>query len=248
MKKIILLFSTAIALLCVSCINDDEIAANKKEIDGTTVDFTTLVSGKTVEFRNYSESKVTAFQWYFGDGKGSDLKNPTHTYDKNGKYTATLVGYWSFNGGTLKKVCEKTVMISTSEPEDPTAAYIVGFRLYSLYHIIDKPYCKFECTAKDLWGNNQVLVKTGYTSSVVDYNNLPFTFDLSTPALIGELPNPFDWYDTFTIRVYVASNRSANGALVLEHTVKSEELAKEDEVYIAEVDNGTIVGMIMAYK
>ncbi|MCX6272977.1 MAG: PKD domain-containing protein, partial [Bacteroidetes bacterium] len=43
-----------------------------------------------VPFTNQSTGAIS-YQWYFGDGSGSILTNPTHTYANGGTYTITLI-------------------------------------------------------------------------------------------------------------------------------------------------------------
>lgn len=48
------------------------------------------ISDAVFEFTNLSEN-ATVFEWFFGDGNGSDMVHPTHTYDEWGTFTVTLV-------------------------------------------------------------------------------------------------------------------------------------------------------------
>jgi PKD repeat protein len=58
-----------------------------------TAVFTTDVSSGTypltVHFTDHTEN-ATEWQWNFGDGSGSTLQNPTHTYNSPGTFTVTL--------------------------------------------------------------------------------------------------------------------------------------------------------------
>ncbi len=58
-----------------------------------TASFTTIEDNECeeldVDFNNTSPSGDT-FQWDFGDGNGSNVENPSHTYTSPGSYTATL--------------------------------------------------------------------------------------------------------------------------------------------------------------
>lgn len=51
---------------------------------------------KTVTFTNTS-IKSNKFQWQFGDGTYSTVKNPVHTYSKSGRYNAILVSQDTIN-------------------------------------------------------------------------------------------------------------------------------------------------------
>jgi len=52
-----------------------------------------LLSGKAplqVQFEDMSTGSPTSWKWSFGDKIYSTIKNPVHTYSKEGKYTVTL--------------------------------------------------------------------------------------------------------------------------------------------------------------
>ena len=44
----------------------------------------------TVKFTDKSTKSPTSWKWDFGDGKYSNVRNPTHTYSKAGKYSVKL--------------------------------------------------------------------------------------------------------------------------------------------------------------
>jgi PKD repeat protein len=44
----------------------------------------------TVTFTNLTTGGATHYFWDFGDARGADVENPTHTYTNNGTYTVTL--------------------------------------------------------------------------------------------------------------------------------------------------------------
>jgi len=60
------------------------------------------ISGTQVTFTNKSSLKMQTYNWDFGDGNTSILKNPIHTYTVKGDYTVTLTAY-DANG------CSKTI-------------------------------------------------------------------------------------------------------------------------------------------
>ena len=47
--------------------------------------------GLEVEFTNDSTGENLSYSWDFGDGDGSGLENPTHTYDSPGVYSVSLI-------------------------------------------------------------------------------------------------------------------------------------------------------------
>jgi PKD repeat protein len=60
---------------------------------GPDVDFTFTVDGFNVDFENLSSNDVDSYLWDFGDGNSSTLENPFHTYDLDGFYSVTLLGF-----------------------------------------------------------------------------------------------------------------------------------------------------------
>ncbi|MBQ3688777.1 MAG: PKD domain-containing protein [Bacteroidales bacterium] len=59
--------------------------------------FETEVSCLTADFK-YTGHYAESFEWDFGDGSPkSSLKNPSHTYEKEGKYSVTLRVKYSDN-------------------------------------------------------------------------------------------------------------------------------------------------------
>ncbi|HWQ64088.1 MAG TPA: PKD domain-containing protein [Methanospirillum sp.] len=69
-------------------------------------------SGKsplTISFHDRSSGQITGWQWVFGDGDTSDLKEPTHTYEQPGVYTVAL----SVTGpdGTSQKRIREAVQV-----------------------------------------------------------------------------------------------------------------------------------------
>ncbi len=73
--------------------------------------FTIQTNGATAQFFNESEGGAT-YQWNFGDGAGSDLANPTHTYENDGEYLVSLTVTNACGSATLTD----TVVINSSFP------------------------------------------------------------------------------------------------------------------------------------
>ncbi len=53
---------------------------------------TLICENDTVTFINTSEDHFTDFNWYFGDGAKSNIRDPYHIYNQYGAYSAMLVG------------------------------------------------------------------------------------------------------------------------------------------------------------
>ncbi len=52
---------------------------------------TTPGPGQTVQFADTTAGAPTSWQWNFGDGATSTVKNPSHAYGRSGSYTVSLV-------------------------------------------------------------------------------------------------------------------------------------------------------------
>lgn len=53
-------------------------------------DFSYTANGRTVIFSDTSVGTPTSWEWDFGDGQTSTVRNPRHTYSRTGTYTVTL--------------------------------------------------------------------------------------------------------------------------------------------------------------
>jgi len=78
----------------------------------------TLPSGTSVQFRDSSLYTPTSWQWNFGDGSGSTLKNPTKTYAAAGTYTVCLKARNNYNSAPFNKPADeecKTISVTGIE-------------------------------------------------------------------------------------------------------------------------------------
>ena len=74
----------------------------------------------TVNFYNASQN-ATSFLWDFGDGIGSDIENPVHTYNEYGDYVVTLIAFNGDDSDTISKtvhLCELPFSSFDFEIED----------------------------------------------------------------------------------------------------------------------------------
>jgi hypothetical protein len=115
MKNLLLLLLFFAAFI-TSCKKDDETdvtpnacATASKEIAATH---------EILSFTNCSQSS-DYFEWDFGDGTNSTVKNPTHAYQKPGNYTVTLTAY----SGSKTKTAEKKIKITILDK------YLVSIRI-----------------------------------------------------------------------------------------------------------------------
>ena len=66
-----------------------------KPVAAFTSNYTTpIYTGDSIRFLNQSYDlygAITLWQWYFGDGNGSNFMNPSHYWDLPGMYQVTLI-------------------------------------------------------------------------------------------------------------------------------------------------------------
>jgi PKD repeat protein len=61
------------------------------------------ITGTTIQFNDATIGYPTAWNWIFGDGGTSNLRNPTHKYNDAGKYNVTLFAYDGVSGKGVTK-------------------------------------------------------------------------------------------------------------------------------------------------
>ncbi len=66
--------------------------------------------GQTVQFADTTPGSPTSWQWDFGDGATSTVKNPSHSYVKAGSYTVTLTA----SSASESKRASKTLTVATA--------------------------------------------------------------------------------------------------------------------------------------
>ncbi|MEO0473604.1 MAG: PKD domain-containing protein, partial [Bacteroidota bacterium] len=57
--------------------------------------------GELINFQDLTTGGATDWQWFFGDGTGSNVQNPTHAYQDTGTYDITLITWYLGCSDTL---------------------------------------------------------------------------------------------------------------------------------------------------
>lgn len=70
---------------------------------------TTITAGESVQFTDQSTNTPTSWNWNFGDGTTSTIRNPSNTYITPGNYTVSLTATNSFGSDTETKINYITV-------------------------------------------------------------------------------------------------------------------------------------------
>ena len=100
----------ALVILCIAgCQKSQEDVP--KPIASFSLDKSAAVLNEVVTFTNTSQN-ATIFEWNFGDGNTSTIKNPTHSYSTTGSFTITL----SATGEGGNASVSKTITISYPTP------------------------------------------------------------------------------------------------------------------------------------
>lgn len=80
-----------------------------------TLNSTNNCSGE-ISFFDISNNAPNTWNWDFGDGFTSTLRNPTHTYNNSGSYTVQLISSNSFGSDSISK----TNIVTINRPVAPT--------------------------------------------------------------------------------------------------------------------------------
>lgn len=86
MRKSVIVTALAFAMMFILCGSASAASPSANFTSNTTNGFAPL----TVQFNDTSSGNSTSWNWDFGDGNTSTLKNPTHTYNAVGAYTVKL--------------------------------------------------------------------------------------------------------------------------------------------------------------
>lgn len=93
-----------------------------------------------VQFSDLSSGNPSSFEWDFGDGQASILRNPIHTYTASGSYTVTLTVHNAF--GSQTRIQSNCVNVGTQNRLDVAL-------LKSSAAILSDGYLQFLATGSD---------------------------------------------------------------------------------------------------
>jgi PKD repeat protein len=90
-----------------------------KPVAGFSATQTSGTAPLAVTFTDQSTGSPTKWKWSFGDGSTSAIQNPTHTYNKAGKYTVILTVTNAAGSNTV----QKSNYITITSPPKPVAGF-----------------------------------------------------------------------------------------------------------------------------
>lgn len=241
MKRFLFIITAVTAFVLSGCRNEVQDVVN--DVTNTKVDFTYSIKGMTVSFVPECDLKVKSYEWFFGDEATSTTSHPTYTFKTAGTHKVVLRGIWYGSDGNKRtKDCTHEITVSASGGgTQGSKVYVRGFRLdQSSYK--DR-YFKFICKGKPIFGSDILNVETPYSTTKIA--EFPYAYILQNPVLIGEIPDPFDWYETFTIGAYILLLGEVDSP-VIEKTVNASVLANKTEYTITEGQNK--LTLLLEYK
>ncbi len=133
-----LLISVFLSMLSISAIaqtrSADSSSILPKKGDQNQYSFTSRPAypeaGEPVQFTDSSKDQVISWEWDFGDGKTSALRNPRHSYSKPGFYSVTLTTGGSFGEKRVRRtigVMPPTDASFSYSPASPKTGQLVQF-------------------------------------------------------------------------------------------------------------------------
>lgn len=135
--------------------------------------------GRTITFNNLSYNAPTSYQWGFGDGNTSTLKNPEHTYTEDGFYDVTLIAT-NVDGSSE----ELSVVLGISEAPDTNNSTLME----SIDYFIPPTLQAGSSTKQKMEFINhwqtylQPLVESPYVVDIVNIHN-----EFKWPVLVNNL-------------------------------------------------------------
>jgi len=162
--------------------------------------FTTTVTGLLVEFADTSfdlDGTVTSWDWDFGDGNGSVVRNPSHTYAGDGNYTVTLT---VTDDATASDTASALVAVSDGGTANtpPSAAFS---------YACDALSCTFDGSASS--------DDNGITSYAWDFG------DGTGDSGVTPLPHVYAAQGNYTVSLTVTDTDGATGSVATTFRVKN---------------------------
>lgn len=239
MKRFLIILAAAAAVILSGCHKEVTDAIN--DMNNTKVDFTYSVSGMTVSCTPQCDTKVTGFEWWFGEEMTTRVSHPTFTFKTAGTHKVRLTGKWYADGKARTKECVKEVTINPSGGGGWTNMYVKGFRMdQSSYKNF---YYKFKCTGADAFDIGMLNAETPYSTSKI--STFPYTYIFPNPIMICSPSDLTDWYKTFTIGAYILLMGEVDSP-VIEKTINASELSGKSEYSI--VDGQNKLTLLIEYK
>jgi len=150
-----------------------------------------------VQFTDLSKGFPTTFSWDFGDGTGSIVQNPIHTYSREGEYTVSLTVSNQFGSNT--RIQSGAVKVSAARKFDVS---LTGSRKGTL----STGYIQFTVTGQPAW------IKIGGTRYDFSPQDAVQVFiDKSDNGLIDANANGLTGLKFDAARLYVNGNLVRNG-------------------------------------
>lgn len=243
-NRILLFFATAI--LC-SCSNDVTSPIKDAKADFL---YSNTKWSKIVTFYNNSSDGLYVHSWEYGDGSTElyPKEHVTHSYSSTGAKSVKLVckdrnGYFY---ETTKTVHVGAGTAINNGEQVYTKVYLYGFKLYETSASLSQFYCRFELVAHGVLVPDNII-KTEYSESALTKSNLPYFMENGN-MLIGDFPDMIDWYDSFTLRVYLATDKTTDGECILEKELTPDNLAALNEVIVFDSTTSTKIGLLLEYK
>ena len=151
--------------------------ANSKPIAAFDISDNQISSQQAIAFTDTSSFLPTSWEWSFGDGGTSILRNPSHTYTNPGRFPVTLKATNSEGSSTLRKF----VYFFSPLPSQPTKIISVDnneFYVYGFYKIYQNNVLYVDQDELHLYDINTKVSSSIYTSKT------PAAFDFDDEWIV----------------------------------------------------------------
>ena len=125
------------------------LAPLKAPVAAFTASPTSGYASLKVAFTDKSTGTPTSWNWNFGDGTSSTVRNPVHTYSKTGKYTVTLTVKNSKGSNKITKY--NYITVDSAMVTDVVCKMVIDKRtaeFKSVYKGTTYYFCREECKNK----------------------------------------------------------------------------------------------------